>query len=132
MSVLEIAQQFAAALDHDDYDAAGAVMHPNCMYAIREKTIEGPAAILDSYRTASQTGRSTFDELHFASSVSRADTTHAVIEFIDDLVHNGQQHRHRCQQIVTIKNERITVIEHCDLDGERESLDAFKRAVGIV
>ena len=131
MSPLEIARQFANALDKDDYAAAGLVIHPACVYVIRDQIFEGRDAILDSYRNASKTGRATFDSLEYASSVTVADDSHAVLDFIDDLVHNGQSHRYRCRQIVTIANGLITGIEHCELDGERASLNTFKRAVGI-
>jgi len=131
VSSLAVAQQFATALDRDDYEAAGRVIYRDCAYAIDGETIIGRDAIVDSYLAVSDTGRAAFDSLEYDSSVSMDDDATAVIDFLDILIHNGTRHEHRCQQILTIEGGWITRIEHRDLPGERESLEAFKRDVGI-
>lgn len=131
LTAIDIATTFATALDEDNYNAAGEVIHLDCVYVIRDKTFTGRIAILDSYRTASEIGRATFDTLEYDSIVSMTNDTTAVIEFLDILAHRGRRHVYRCRQVLTIADGLITHIEHCDLPGESDSIAAFKRAVGL-
>ena len=130
---LSIARRFAAALDHDDFDAAGALLGDNCLYVIRDETHRGSKAILDSYREASEWVHDALDGVEYESSVSpdEDDDRRVAITFVDHLRQGDRRHTHTCVQVITCVDGLITRIEHVDLPGEREAVGAFLDEVGI-
>jgi hypothetical protein len=130
---LHIAAAFAQALDRDDYATATKLLAPACVYRFRDAVHEGRDAIIESYRTASAWARETFDEVAYASEIGALPDGRCAITFIDQLRHAGDAHEHRCRQIVRMNDAGlIEHIEHEDLPGQREAVDAFNRRHGIV
>ena len=74
-------------------------------------------------------GESMFE---YGSRVESAGDGAFVIEYTDDIGHAGERLVHRCHQRITLDDaERIRRIEHVDLPGETEAVDAFLARVGI-
>ena len=122
---IEIVQQFAAALDTEDYAAAKSVLSPTCVYIFREQTYKGPEAIMATYSGNGEAAKA-FDEIRYGSYVRDGEDGWIVIEFWDELVHRGETLRHVCEQWAKVSDGVILQIEHRDLEGERERLEAFK------
>lgn len=128
-SILDLTRQFAQALDRDDFAAAAAFMAADCSYALRGQTIDGREAIIASYRSASEGGRSKLDTIVFESSVKQLSGDCTLISYADHLTCKGLQHTHRCEQAVTFNAQGLIChIEHRDLPDEREALAAFFEA----
>ena len=129
---LDVARRFASALDRDDFALAQALLSDDCVYHIREQTHTGAAAIIETYRAASEWAACAFDAIKYDSSIEALDDGRIAITFLDRLRHKGLAHKHRCRQIVTIDQAvRITRIEHEDLPGEPEAVQSFLDRVGI-
>ncbi len=123
---VEIVRRFALSLDEEDYDAARALLSDGCVYVIRGETYEGPEAIVATYEGNGEAAKS-FDEISYGSSVRGGEDGWIVIEFWDELVHRGEHLRHVCEQWARVDRGVIVRIEHRDLEGERERLEAFKK-----
>lgn len=128
---LHLADRFAKALDHEDYATAHALLSHDCVYLLRGQRIAGPDAIIASYKGNGDEANQRFDSIRYGSDVRPADDDQVVIDFWDELTHNGLTHRHQCEQRLRIEHDRITRIEHHDLEGETEALAQFKRDTGL-
>ena len=127
-----VAGAFAAALDQDDYVTAAALLARDCLYRSSKGPVNGPLAILESYRASSSWARSHIENVRYESTFRASSATSAVITFIDHLEHAGRVHRYSCEQEIFIDQEgRIRQIVHRDLDGERERLDRLLRDLRI-
>jgi hypothetical protein len=126
MTTFDVAARFAAALDADDFAAAGALLSPECRYEVRGEVLTGPEAILASYREASESARREFGRVTYSSCVIEATDTTAIIEFADHLERAGTAHTFRSRQHLEVTAGRVTAIRHEDLPGEREKLAAFR------
>ncbi len=127
---IEIATQFAQALDHEDYPAATALLSDSCIYHIRGKSHQGPEAIIASYQSNGDQATQNFDSITYGSSVRPSDDDRIIIEFWDQITHRGRTHKHQCEQWVRVDDGLITEIEHKDLPGEVEALKTFKAWCG--
>jgi hypothetical protein len=132
----DVVEQFAAALDRDDFGRVRALLSPRCVYAIRDERLEGPDAICGSYAEAAAWGRSKLDELVYESEVvdPRVGAGHgaATVRFTDRMRHAGSAHVHTCEQRVELGADGlIASIEHVDLAGEREKASAWFEQVGL-
>lgn len=129
-----VVQRFALALDGEEYDSARGVLWDACVYRIRGKTIVGAEAIIASYQGNGEAAQE-FDSIAYGSSVRDAGDESGegwiVIEFWDEITHRGRSHRHQCEQWVRVADGAIVEIEHRDLEGELESLNAFKAWCGV-
>jgi ketosteroid isomerase-like protein len=128
---IEIVRRFAIALDGEDYEAGLGLLDAGCVYTIRGETIVGPGAIIDSYRGNGDTAAQVFDGISYGSEVAGGADGWIVIRFFDRIVHAGQRLDHACEQWVRVGGGRVVRIEHHDLPGERERLEAFKAAHGV-
>ncbi|MCA9286396.1 MAG: hypothetical protein KDA22_14315 [Phycisphaerales bacterium] len=129
---LEIVRRFAVALDREDYPAARALVDAGCVYSIRGRTLCGPDAIVGSYQSNGDAAAQKFDAIAYGSSVAPGTDGWIVITFTDRIRHAGKSLEHVCEQWVRLDAQaRIVRIEHHDLPGERERLEAFKRSVGL-
>jgi hypothetical protein len=129
---LDVASRFARALDEENYPTAFALLAPDCEYTVRGVTHRGPNAIVASYKGNGDEAARIFDSIVYGSEVHAAGADCAVIQFTDRIQHAGQSLTHVCEQQVTINDDGlITRIEHHDLPGERERLEAFKHTFGI-
>lgn len=135
---LEIVRRFALALDTEDYATAAALLAPDCRYTIRGSILQGPAAIIRSYKGNGDQAAQVFDEITYGSEVVPAAVDHvATIRFYDRITHRGESLEHACEQRVRVADPtgihpaRIIEIEHHDLPVERERLAAFKTRHGL-
>lgn len=130
--VLDTARRFAEALDREDYVAAAALLTPDTRYRIGDDEFVGAEAIVASYRENGEWALATLDAVSYESRVEAAGPGRASITFVDHLEHALRRHTHTCRQEIAVGPDgRITGIEHHDLPGERERLDAFFRETGV-
>jgi hypothetical protein len=130
--VLATARRFAEALDREDYGEAAALLAPDARYRIGDRVLAGPEAIVASYRENGEWALAALDGVSYESRVEAAGPGRAAITFVDHLEHAMRRHTHTCRQVVTVNPDgRITEIEHQDLPGERERLDAFFLETGV-
>lgn len=131
-SVLDAARAFAHALDREDYSTAFGLMSADCVYRIQGSEFVGPRAIVDEYRKNGDAAAASLDGIEYESSVRRETERSAVITFVDRVRHAGRELVHTCEQVVELDGEgRIRRIEHRDLPGEPEALQAFYEDVGL-
>ncbi len=129
---LNVVNRFAVALDEEDYAAALALIAADCVYSIQEKTHVGPEAIVQSYQGNGDTAARVFDSITYGSSVRAGADGWVVISFSDHITHAGERLDHVCEQWVRVNEVGVIArIEHHDLQGEQERLDAFRARHGI-
>jgi hypothetical protein len=122
-----IASRFADALDAEDYGAAGALVTTDCQYSIRDSTISGRDAVIDSYRLNSVSARQRFDAVEYSSQVFEIGLQEARIRFTDRLRIADEWHEYACEQIIRIGADGLVhEIVHTELPGQRESLAEFE------
>lgn len=130
--VLQVARTLARALDEEDYATAIGLLSPGCTYRIHSSTFTGPEAIVAEYRKNGDAASERFDSIAYESAVRREAGNTAVITFTDRVRHAGRELVHTCEQLVELDAAGLVRrIEHRDLPGEQEALDAFYRAVGL-
>ncbi len=128
----QVAASFARALDRDDYNAAAKILAPECAYATGDGVIFGIQPILDSYARNSEWARTHLDTVEYNSTLARADEHSASIMFLDRIAKGSESFEHRCEQTFHVDARGlITRIEHHDLPGERDKLNAFFEKCGI-
>lgn len=129
----EIAAAFAAALDADDWTAAGRRLADACVYEAGDEVLQGRAAILGSYAAASAWARSHLDDVRYESEIEAVEGASATVRFTDYLVKaGGFFHRHRCRQRLFVDTAGAIVrIVHQEIPGEREALEEFLGRCGI-
>lgn len=125
------ARGFARALDADDLAAARPYLDSDCHYQLRDETLRGPDAILESYRRASRMAQELFDDVAYASRVLAVKGDTAVVHYEDILTLDGETHVHNVRQRLAFGGDGlIAYIEHEDLPGERERLERFLARFG--
>ena len=130
-SEIDIVDQFAKALDHEDYAVAESLLDPGCVYRCRGEIFRGPTAIIASYRGNGDAAKS-FDSIEYESSVSEEAHGRFRIEFRDHISHAGKSFLFCCEQIVELNDHfRIAGIEHVDLPDQVAALEQFREAAGI-
>ncbi len=128
----EVANEFALALDREDYPRARSLLEGACVYLIRGTRHSGPEAIVSSYKGNGDEAGRRYDSIEYASKVRADGPDAAVIVFTDDISHSGRRLVHTCEQRVRVGPEGLIVaIEHVDLPGERERLERFKAGCGF-
>lgn len=127
--MIEHAQQLARALDAEDYDAALALLAPDCVYDLRGTRIRGARAIVESYRKNADAARCRFDRITYESTVTETGEMTATIEYVDIVTLASRIHRHRCIQNITMNEDGlVSCIRHVDIKGESEALRRFEAA----
>lgn len=127
-----LVRRFAISLDQEDYDETRRCLDPDCVYVIRDATHRGPEAIVASYQGNGDWASENIDRIEYESQVEADGTEAALIIFYDHLTHGGRKLSHRCHQWCHVGPRGIDRIEHRDLPGEKEALDAFKRETGLI
>lgn len=124
---------FGQALDNDDFKLAKSLLAQDCQYNIGEDLLIGPDQICSSYEQNMIEGRQKLDELKWGESeIEKLNEDEFIIHFTDYLYHQGQQHTHRCEQMVFVNNElHIESIKHIHNRVEEEKLDTFYRKVNL-
>jgi len=121
-----LARRFAALLDTDDFASLAPMLAAACVYDTGRGALVGPEAIVASYRGASDRARASLDAMRFESELIAADERSAVVLFRDHITLRGRTHVHTCHQRVEFAPDgTVTCIEHRELPGERERLEAF-------
>ena len=129
---IQVARDFARALDEEDYAKAFALLSPDCTYVIGDSKFTGPQPIVDEYRRNGDGATERFDSIAYESDVEADGQRSAIITFIDDIRHDGHRLRHTCEQRIDLGEDGlIRRIEHRDLPGEPEALQAFYRKIGL-
>lgn len=132
-AIVRVATAFAQALDRDDYVGAARFLASDAVYEVGGQTIVGSVAILASYADASTWAAQVFDEVRFESEVGAAEGDSVTVTYTDHLAKGGRRLAHRSRQRLTVNDEgRIARIVHEDMAGEREALDEFFAACGVV
>ena len=127
-SKMKIAQQFAAALDVEDYTTARALVSPECVYDIGAAKLVGVDPIIDSYAKNGEQAKTRFDAIEYASRVEPTGSAAAVITFTDRVCLAGKWHEYHCRQHLSVNDAGfITAIRHEEIPGERDRLTAFER-----
>ena len=125
-TVQTVAERFAAALDHDDFDAAGKFLAEDCEYFTGKEVLRGRAEIMASYRENGEQARRTFDEIEYASVVQISAGGEPVILFTDRIRKGRLSHRYQCRQRLTVRADgKVAAIHHEEIPGEREKLQHF-------
>jgi len=126
------ALRFAECLDREDYTAAETSLAEACVYAIGGRTIRGPAAIIAEYRESGEWGRRVLDRVDCSSRLIECEDETVLVEFRDDIHHQGRRHTYACRQRLWIdRNGLIIRIEHQDDAEASARLAAFFASVGI-
>jgi len=129
---VQVAAALAQALDHEDFSVAEGLLAAGCVYESPFGLLEGPAAIMASYRGNAESAVSRFDRIEYESSVEPLDETSARITYFDRITHKGKSHEFSCRQVVTVGDDgKIVRIVHEEIPGKREALNAFYVEVGI-
>ena len=128
---LDVGRAFAQALDEDRFDDVARLLHEACVYAAPSGQCVGAAAIIASYRGASQGAREKIDGLIFRSEVELAGDSRVRVLFTDELRVGSEHHSYRCEQHLEIVEGRVVRIEHAEIPGERERLRTFLERRGV-
>lgn len=129
----EVARQFAAALDRDDFEAARAFLTEETTYTIHGKLYIGIEQIIDRYERSSEWAQSTFDRVDYESEVEPLEADRVRVIFVDHIEHAGETLDHEAGQVLTIDPEREVIdgIKHEDLEGEPEKVEEFFEKTGV-
>jgi hypothetical protein len=126
-------EQLAEALDHDDYETAASAMSDRVNYSIGDKEIQGPEAVVASYREASERARRLFDRVVYGHHVMETSEPNTFrVRYSDSLTFAGETLNHVTEQHVTVSSDQGVIrIVGVDLPGEREKVDMFLERHGL-
>ena len=131
-SLLAAGDQFAEALDHNDFETAAMMLEEDCHYEIGESPMQGRSQIIDSYRRNAMWASGNLDHIEYESSVQALPNSGICVTFVDHIAHRGLQHTYKCQQILRFSNEGlISSIRLVEIEAERKSLRRFMERCGI-
>lgn len=124
---IEYVETLARALDADNYEMAASVLSDQVEYSIGGHVINGPGAVLASYREASEMAHRLFDNVSYNHEVNATDDSLSFrVSYSDELTVSGETLKHMAEQHVTVAaDEGVVKIVNVDLPGEREKLDEF-------
>lgn len=129
--LLEFVERFATALDNDDYETAARCMEQDAVYDDNGgKTIVGRDAILESFRGASEWGRSNLDRLTFSHEID--DATPLQIRLIDVLAYGGEELAlEHTMHLLLSDRGLISAVRVAYPPGERDRVAAFFERHGL-
>lgn len=129
--LLEFVERFATALDNDDYETAALCMEQDAVYDDNGgKTIVGRDAILESFRDASEWGRSNLDRLTFSHEID--DATPLQIRLIDVLACGGEELAlDHTMHLLLSDHGLISAVRVAYPPGEEERVSAFFQRHGL-
>jgi|GEM_PF-1020151 len=129
---LRSAISFASALDRCTFDEAGPYLADRCVYLMGAGRMVGRGPIIDSYRENAEWAERVLDEIHYESNVHLCADGRAEISFTDHIFHRGRRHTYRCRQVLSFDQDGLIVrIEHVEIAGQRDHLDAFLGQCGV-
>ena len=128
----QCAQEFATALDTEDYESARRLLAGDCIYHFSGKSFRGIAAILESYQQNAEWVKRTFESIVYESSTRQRSDDTWVIHYIDRIQHRDRELEHHCEQVVRFDSgNRVVEITHIDLPGEDTKVKEFLAAFDI-
>ena len=132
-SPIRYVKALARALDDDDYLTAASTMAERVEYTIGDLLIQGPQAVVASYRAASEMARRLFDQVGYGHEVAPTDDPYSFrISYSDVLTVGDESLTHTAEQHVTVApDEGVVRIINVDLPGEREKVDWFLARHGL-
>jgi hypothetical protein len=132
-STEETARLFGQYLDEDRFDAVLELLIDDCEYDIGNQLLTDKESIVNLYKTNMEEGHQKFDHLEWGKSRVKKINDHLYeVYFSDFLTHKGETHNYNCKQLLSINaRSLIFKIEHVELEGEREKLNAFYKRVGL-
>ena len=116
----------ATALDHDDYEGAHGLLHPEVVYEIGEETLHGPDAVVESYRSSSEMAHGLFDTVGYGHEIVETEGPTFTVRYRDVLTVDGETHTHFARQEMTVGSDRtVARIVDRPVPGERAKVDEF-------
>jgi hypothetical protein len=124
---VDLARQFAAALDSCDYACAAQFLAGDCQYERPGKgTLVGPISICESYAESDRQARRRFASVEYRSEADHVGSDRVRLTFFDEVRLGNASHTFRCGQIVYFGgDQKIIRIELDEIPGEREQLNDF-------
>jgi len=122
---LEIAKEFAAFLDANQYDDASQLLAEDCDYHYSEGSYRGNKNIINIYKQNDLQSKKIFDETTYSSEVEELPDGNYRITFVDKIRKGHKWHEYKCYQLIQCADGRIIHIEHREIPGEMESLRMF-------
>jgi hypothetical protein len=130
---LEKADAFASSLDREDFDAARTFLDDHCVYYMRDRCISGKDEIIAAYREENRWAKKYMDIVNYCHGLQRLDFRDFLIVFIDAIRHKGKAYVHKSRQKISFNDaEKIDLIIHYDIAGEKEKLERFNREQGML
>jgi hypothetical protein len=131
-SAFEFVDQFAFALDRDDFDLAISMLDAGCIYQAATEAHQGAEAVIQSFKDATEWAHKNLDIIVYLHSIEQCQDCTARIRFVDEVSHQGKQMQHTCLMHVTVRDDnKISKLRLEDLDGEKQKVSDFLQAAGI-
>lgn len=132
--MIEIAKQFGASLDEDNFELTKTLLSADCKYTIGAEVLHGPDDIVGSYEKNMLEGREKLDGLVWGkSNVTQISTNEFLVHFTDYLTHKGIEYTHKCsQKLIFNKENKIDSIEHLQDEEEQSRLNKYYNKVGLL
>lgn len=130
---IEYVETLARGLDADDYLMAASALSDQVEYSIGGDVINGPVAVLASYREASEMAHRLFDGVVYGHEVNATDDPLSFrVSYSDELTVAGETLKYMAEQHVTVvPGDGVVRIFNVDLPGERERVDEFMARHGL-
>ncbi len=127
----DLVSTLARALDNDDYETARTALAPDVRYEVKGSVLEGPEAVLESYRGASEMAHRVFDAVGYDHEITSEDGKTFVVNYTDALTIEDETLVHHARQIYTVEPGRgVTQIVNVELPGEADRVDQFLSRYG--
>ncbi len=129
----DLIEELAEALDRDDYTTVRQRLADDVEYVVGDQRHNGPDAVVNSYRTGSETARELFDHVVYKHAVFPTDQPNTFrVEFTDDLTIGDGTLRHQVEQHMTVSpGNGVVRIVDIEIPGERERVDEFLSLHGL-
>jgi hypothetical protein len=135
MNFVKKAEEFATALDQEDYESALVHLSLECRYDAKDGPLSGRKAIIDSYMEAGEWVRDNINEHRYEHCVRLEPeglNNAVIITFVDHLIHQGIEHTFTCEQRMLFgKDGTIDHIEQIELPQQRAHLNEWFKKVGL-
>jgi len=126
------AKRYAKALDEDDFESARVYLAQNCQYSVGGKEVNGPEAIIQSFREGSDKAKRIFDQVDYGSEILRVDGNSVTIQFTDLIQIKGQSLVYSSKQHLKFGEDGLIIrIEHEEIPGELETLQTLLKRLGV-
>jgi hypothetical protein len=127
-----IAEEFASALDDDQFERAASLLGQDCCCRMRDREIRGRGEVMQSFIDASAWAHARIERVAYTHAIEYAGERVATIRFFDDFEHGGSRIHHESLMHLTLGADGL--IERLVLDeppGEREGVMTLLREAGV-